>query len=309
MEMLNVNKLCKNYGDIKALKSVSFSISKGEIFGYIGPNGSGKTTTIKIICGLTVPNSENVEISGLDDFDNFDNANQKIGLVMENHGLYPGLTAFENLEFFDRLFGDGRSRRKARIEEALKIVDLYDRKDSLVRTYSKGMQRKLSMIRAMFTQPKILILDEPFDGIDVESRHNLIEILRDWVSKEEKCILMTSHNMADVEAICSNIAIIKNGEIIGIDTINNFRKNKEYNIIEIVLNKAPDNNKLLSIIRSISSIKEFNICENKLLIKTNDDITSSELASKILHEGFTFSEIRNVLESMEDIYLRMVGNQ
>ena len=307
--MISVKNLIKNYRNIQALKGVSFNINSGEVFGYIGPNGSGKTTTIRIVCGLVRPNSGSVEILGTDALRKFDKIGCKIGVVMENNGLYPNLTAVENLEFFDRLFADNKSQRHVRIEEALEMVELTDRKSYLIKTYSKGMQRRLSITRALLAQPKILILDEPFDGIDVESRHTLIKILKQWVQEPGRCIFMTSHNMADIESVCTSLAIIKEGEIIAYDTINNLGNKNGITNIEVIFTELPDEKAINDILKNIQSIVGYNIDGNTVFIKSKDFQIGSEVASRFLSSGFKFAEIKNKRESIEEFYLRIVKKQ
>jgi ABC-2 type transport system ATP-binding protein len=307
--MICVKNLIKNYRNIQALKGVSFNINSGEVFGYIGPNGSGKTTTIRAVCGLIRPNSGSIEILGTDALRKFGKIGHKIGVVMENSGLYPSLTAVENLEFFDRLFSDNKSKRCIRIEEALEMVELTDRKNCLIKTYSKGMQRRLSMARAILAQPKILMLDEPFDGIDVESRHTLIKILKQWVQKPERCIFMTSHNMADIESVCTSLAIIKKGEIIAHDTINNLGNRSGVINIEVIFIELPEERIINDILKNIQSIVSYSIDVNTVFIKSKDYQIGSELASRFLNLGLKFAEIKNKRESIEEFYLRMVGKQ
>lgn len=214
MEMIKVTEVYKKYININALNGVSFRVDGGEIIGYIGPNGSGKTTTIKILCDLIKPDSGKICILGQDISQGYDKIGRYINVVLENDGLYTSLTAYENLLFFGKLFGLKIDLLDSKINDIFEKIQLGERKNTFVKEFSKGMIRRLALGRALLIEPKILVLDEPFDGVDVESRRLLINILNKWVKQEERCILMTSHNMADVESLSSRIIVLKDGVIL-----------------------------------------------------------------------------------------------
>jgi ABC-2 type transport system ATP-binding protein len=195
--MLKVQKINKKYKKNKVLNDVSFQIAYGEIVGLLGSNGVGKTTLIKILCGLNRPNSGEIH---LDD-------GCKISVVFDFNGLYMNFNAVENL----RIFLNNKTQNK--IDEFLKSVGLWEYRDVKVSKYSKGMLRKLSIIRALLTEPNILILDEPFDGIDVENKKFWIEFLRKWVKHGERAVLISSHILSEIEQMCSRTLLMSEGTI------------------------------------------------------------------------------------------------
>ncbi|MCL6591514.1 MAG: ABC transporter ATP-binding protein [Firmicutes bacterium] len=310
MEIIRVNNLVKRYRKIEALKGIDFSVNSGEIFGYIGPNGSGKTTTIRILTGLCRPNGGSVYIQNIDVLHNYNQLSSLIGVVFEDNGLYLPITAWENLEFFARLVGLSSSERHSRINEVLKLVELEERAHSIVKTYSKGMLRRLAIARAILLQPDILFLDEPFDGVDIATRHVLINMLRKWIEEPNHCIFLTSHNMADIEALCSRLAIIHTGKIVAIDTINALRtKNITGQRIEIMLTELIESDRIREVLSKIPQINDFHLEGLKLVIKTHAHGINAEIALQLLNAGIKFEDIRTENESLEELYLRMVANR
>lgn len=234
--MLRLRGLVKNYGKVKALKGIDIYVKSGDIVGFLGPNGSGKTTTINIITGICRPDEGTVEILGINALHQYEKVGHHIAVVYENNGLYPMLTAEENLEYFARLRDLPVDLYRKSVEDALKVVGLLERKNDLTKTFSKGMLRRLAIARAMIFKPKILILDEPFDGIDISSRKSLIKLFKTWIRQQEHCIIMTSHSMADFEALCNKIIILKSGEILASEDILTLQK-EQSSLEEIYLNR------------------------------------------------------------------------
>lgn len=307
--MISVSGVSKTYGKIKALNNISFNVNSGEILGYLGPNGSGKTTTINIISGLILPDSGSVKILGNDVNYQYGNLKNHIGVVFEEHGLYPHLTAEENIEFFARIVGLAPSIRSQKVNETLALVELEDRKKSLVKTYSKGMLRRLSIARSIIQNPKILILDEPFDGIDIESRRAILNIFKKWIEEPEHCILMTSHNMADIESICNKIIILNSGNLILEDNIMSFRTSGSTVCYNVMLTKVITESSLRDILKDIPEIYNIEIDGSKAILKSNDSILSSRIANNLIKSDIAFAEIRISSESLEDAYLRLVNSK
>jgi ABC-2 type transport system ATP-binding protein len=184
-------------------------VETGDIFGYLGPNGAGKTTTIRIILGLFKADSGNLEVLGRDIEDS--ETRKKIGFVLDLDGLYDGMTARENLLFYARIYGV--DIEDERIDRLFKLVELKGRGDDMVHTYSTGMRQRLALARSMVHDPDILILDEPTSGVDPSGQIQIRKIMLDLARKEKKTIVLSSHNLDEVQRICNRIAIIDRGEI------------------------------------------------------------------------------------------------
>lgn len=215
---VQVRNLVKNFDRIEAVKDVSFSIGKGEIFGLLGPNGAGKSTTINMMCGYLKPTSGDTIIDGHSVGSDPMAVKRIIGVVPQEIALYNDLSSMENLEFFGEIYGLSRKERSTRAKDVLHFVGLYDRRKDPIKNFSGGMQRRINMAIALLHQPNFLLMDEPTVGVDPQSRENIfdtIEQLRD----SGTTILYTTHYMEEAERLCNHIAIMDDGHIIALGTL------------------------------------------------------------------------------------------
>ncbi len=213
MSAVIVSNLRKVFGPIVAVDGVSFEVQEGSIFGFLGPNGAGKTTTINILCTLLKPTSGEAFICGYNCLREPEEVRRCIGIVFQDMTLDKDLTAYENLLYHAMLYNVDRRKRRQRVDEALRFVGLYDRRDDLVKRFSGGMKRRLEVARAVVHQPKVLFLDEPTLGLDPQSRTNLWEFIRRLPEEQGVTVFMTTHYMEEAE-VCDRIAIIDRGRII-----------------------------------------------------------------------------------------------
>jgi ABC-2 type transport system ATP-binding protein len=207
--VISLENIDKSLGGRAILKDVTLSVMRGDIFGYLGPNGAGKTTTIRIILGLMKATAGNVSVLGQDVQD--DRTRRKIGFVLEADGLYDNMTARANLMYYARLYDVAQP--EAKINEALKTVGLADRAGDKVSSYSRGMRQRLALARAMAPGPELLVLDEPTAGVDPTGQIDMRELMLDLVHNKGKTILLSSHNLDEVQRICNRIALIHKGQI------------------------------------------------------------------------------------------------
>jgi ABC-2 type transport system ATP-binding protein len=212
IEIVQLSKLYKG-AEKPAIDQISFNVHENEIFGLLGPNGAGKTTTISILCGYLTPDSGRVTIDGLDLHKDKNRIKEIIGVVPQELALYPTLTAYENLRFFGHFYGLRGSNLKKRIMECLDIFGLEANAHKKISAFSGGMKRRVNLIAGMLHNPRVLFLDEPTVGIDVQSRNVIIDHLID-INKKGMTLIYTSHHMEEAEKICSCVAIIDNGCII-----------------------------------------------------------------------------------------------
>jgi ABC-2 type transport system ATP-binding protein len=215
--VIEVRDLVKNYGDLTAVKGISFEVEQGEIFGFLGPNGAGKTTTINILCTLLSPTSGSANLDGYNVAEERDRVRESIGLVFQDPSLDDRLTARENLEFHAYAYRVPKGERDQRISEVLEMVELEDREKDRVQTFSGGMKRRLEIARGLLHYPKVLFLDEPTIGLDPQTRNSIWEYIRDLKKRHDITIFLTTHYMDEAEN-CDRIAIIDYGEIIALDT-------------------------------------------------------------------------------------------
>jgi len=206
---IHIDNIRKTLGKREVLKGVSFDVESGDIFGYLGPNGAGKTTTIRILLGLLQVDSGELDILGQNI--GLASTRMRIGFALDPDGLYDMMTAVENLKFYVDIYRIPDT--DVRIEKVLKLVGLDDRADDRIGTYSKGMRQRLSLARAMVHDPEVLILDEPTAGVDPSGQIEIRKILLDIARREKKTVLLSSHNLDEVQRICNRIALIDRGEI------------------------------------------------------------------------------------------------
>jgi ABC-2 type transport system ATP-binding protein len=215
--VITVSGLTKRYGEVEAVRGIDFEVTRGETFGFLGPNGAGKTTTIKILCTLASATSGTARVAGHDAATERDSVRRNIGLVFQDTTLDTYLTAAQNLRFHAELYGVPKAAVEPRMRQVMDMVGLWDRKDSLVSTYSGGMQRRLEIARGLLHAPHVLFLDEPTVGLDPQTRSSIWAYINDLKRREDITIFLTTHYMDEAEN-CDRIAIIDHGQIVAIDT-------------------------------------------------------------------------------------------
>jgi ABC-2 type transport system ATP-binding protein len=211
---VEVNELVKVFGEVRALDGLSFRIRKGEIYGLIGPNGAGKTTALRITSTLLLPTSGNVKVFGHDVIDEASEVRRLITYLPEEAGAYKNLSGYEYLEFMTKFTAKNKEDVKETVEVAAKISGLEERLKDKVKTYSKGMKRRLLVARALMTKPKLSVLDEPTSGLDVLHSVHVRRIIKQYVEKQGVTVLLSSHNMLEVEHLCDRVALINKGKIV-----------------------------------------------------------------------------------------------
>jgi ABC-2 type transport system ATP-binding protein len=216
--IIEVKNLKKQFGDFVAVNDISFEVKAGEIFAFLGPNGAGKSTTIKMLTTLLHPTSGSIELNGSNPITNPNAVRHSFGIVFQDPSLDDELTAWENLEFHGVLYGLEKGLRRKRIEELMNFVELWDRKDSLVKEFSGGMKRRLEIARGLLHHPKVLFLDEPTLGLDPQTRNHMWTYLQELNKSEGITVFFTTHYMEEAEKIAQRIAIIDHGKIIATGT-------------------------------------------------------------------------------------------
>lgn len=289
----NLNKLI---GKKQILKDVSFEVEAGDILGFIGPNGAGKTTTIKLILGLQSISSGSVQINGYDIKKNFEKAIEKVGAIVENPDLYMYLSGYENLKLIANLY---KNVSKSRIDEVVKLVGLESRIKDKVSKYSLGMRQRLGIAQAILHKPNLLILDEPTNGLDPEGIKDMRELLINLATKEHMGILISSHNLAELENFCNKVCIIKNGEVVETNSISDVKKevSKGYFIFEI------DNVKeaIILIGEDVTTIDDKRI---KVAI-TKEQVP--DLVRKLVMQNIKIYSVVEETLTLEDAFLKKTG--
>lgn len=293
--LIEVKDLNKSFGKRKVLNDVSFTLREGEILGFIGPNGAGKTTTIKLMLGLQNIDSGSVLINGFDIKKDFVKAIEYVGAIIESPDLYMYLSGRKNLQLIAAMY---KNVDEERINEVVKIVGLEDRINDKVSKYSLGMRQRLGIAAALLNNPKILILDEPTNGLDPEGIKELKDLFKVLVNKNKIGILISSHNLAELESFCTDVCLIQNGSIVASTTMEEI-KNADRTCYTFKLNKTTGLGDVLSsddIILDKNNIKVY--IEEKEV---------PEFIKILVDKGIKIFEVKKSLLSLEDAFMSRIG--
>ncbi|NMB78989.1 MAG: ABC transporter ATP-binding protein [Methanomicrobiales archaeon] len=303
MNAVEATGLKKTFGTHTAVDNVSLTIPEGDIFGFLGPNGAGKTTTIRMLTGVLVPDSGTVRIFGTDVHDDPIAAKLKMGVIPENGTVYSDLTARQNILLTAKFFGMEQAVREKRADEILDQLRLADRKDELVRTFSKGMRQRISIACAIVPMPPLLILDEPTTGLDVYSRRLVLDTVRQ-MNREGSTILLTTHNLEEANALCSMVSIINSGRIVATGSPEKLKRTyTQSRYIEIAFEQ--DINPDLFHDPCITRAESWG---DKWRISTSDpDRAVKHLVSMAEQEHLTIVSITTPNPTLEDAFVKMTG--
>ena len=305
MEAIEVNKLSKYYGKVKAIDNISFSINKGEICGILGPNGSGKTTTIKSICNLIIPDSGDIKIFGKDN----KKATGHISALFEGtRNLYWRLTPRENLRYFAGIRGLGGRKIESDIDDLLDRFSLLDKKDTMVNNLSRGMQQKVAIAMTLLCDTEIILLDEPTLGLDVQSHIDIKNMLMEIASSMNKTILLSTHNMSLVQDICNDVVILNKGKIVAQDSVEALMDMFKSMTYEIVLAEiiSKEDEKYLSKLGY-----DFYFVNNgsKIEVDIFDFNEIYEIIGKLKEKGIYIKEIKQKDNNFERIFLNITNGE
>lgn len=299
MERKKVLECCdlyKKFGKKEILKGISLEVNEGDILGFIGPNGAGKTTTIKLILGLQSITSGSVKINGFDIQKDFTKAIQKVGTIVENPDLYMYMSGYENLKMISNLYS---GITKERIDEVIKFVGLENRIKDKVSKYSLGMRQRLGIAQAILHKPNLLVLDEPTNGLDPEGIKQIKDLIVKLAKEENMAVLISSHNLLELESFCTKVTIIKNGEIVETSTIEEAKKVNKDSIYHLVVDKTTE---------------VLNILENKLEKLDDENIQVyakkeeiPEIIEKLVTSGVKIYSVYPEEMSLEDAFLKKTG--
>jgi len=305
LDIIKTTSLTKKFGSLKAVDNISFNVHKGEIFGFLGPNGAGKTTTIKMLITLLNPTDGTANIAGYDIKKQRDDVRQNIGVVFQEPALDTELTGEENLEYHARMYGLSRDKRKKRINDVLKLVNLEDKKDVLVKNYSGGMKRRLEIARGLMHYPTVLFLDEPTLGLDAQTRRAIWEYIKKMNEEENTTIFLTTHYMDEAEQLCDRIGIIDYGKILVIDTISKLKKSVGKDVITV---SCTNKNKLFEILKKEKWIEKIKKHDNFLTFGVEKgDEKIPKIIDIALKRGINIKSISVRKPTLDDVFLSYTG--
>jgi len=286
---------------------VSFEVQPGTIFGFLGPNGSGKTTTIRLLLGLLEPTEGSSNVMGFDPLSEGQKVRENCGALLEHTGLYERLTALENLDFYGRVWHLSSEERKNRIKELLEKVDLYNRRDEIVKGWSRGMKQKLAVSRVMLHRPKVIFLDEPTAGLDPVASSAFRDDLLNLVQHSGVTVFLTTHNLTEAEKLCQQVGVIKNGKLIMVGSPDELKLLKRSAVTEIVGSGFTDG--LITSINQLRGIESVVLQDHHLRITFTEGADSSFLVPFLVQQGVLIEEVRKGKASLEDVFLTMMEEE
>jgi ABC-2 type transport system ATP-binding protein len=305
---IEVSNLTKYYGKLLAVDKISFEVKNKELFGLLGPNGAGKTTAIRMICGMLRPSSGKVVVAGFDVSQKPEEVKRRIGLVPDISNLFGELSARVNLEFMGKLYGLDKKTRRERIDQVLELFQLKDRQNDLVKYYSKGMHRRLTIAAALIHQPEIIIMDEPTSGLDAQTARLVREIINN-LNKEGRTVLITTHQIEEADRLCQRVGIIDRGQLVALNTPEELKNRTEgTRTLEIKILNGTDQQQWLSIIHEAEGVDNIFLAEGKIRILSKDlPQLIPTVVNLIDKRGGKIESISVVQPSLEDAFISLTG--
>jgi ABC-2 type transport system ATP-binding protein len=303
--MIRIEGLSKAFGSVTAVYGLNLEIKDGEIFGLLGPNGAGKTTTMRMLSCLIKPTGGKAWIDGREvgTGDETVEIRNEIGFLPEFHGLYENLSIYRNLDFYAQLYDVPQGSREQKIEEGLRLVGLWERRDQSVGAMSKGMKQKIAIVRALVHDPKYLFLDEPTASLDPEAS----KVVRDFIAelrKEGRTILINTHNLAEAERLCDRVGILKT-RILAVDTPRNLERVHFKRRVEIRAQGVTGD--VLNGLKELPFVKQVNVEGKRILIDIeNPEDNNPRIAEFLVKSGAKLQFMSEVKHSLEDVYLKLI---
>lgn len=297
MEVLQVENIHKKIGKREIIKDVSFSVKEGEIFGFLGPNGAGKTTTIRMMVGLIAPTKGRIKIMGHDIQKERIKALKNVGCIVENPDMYNDLTGMQNLKYYADLYGD---ITKERINEVAELVGLKDRINDKVKKYSLGMKQRLGLGQAILSNPKLLILDEPTNGLDPIGMHEFREIVKDIAKKNNSAVFISSHILSEIEQMCDHFAIINKGSIKTIQAVSEESSNIER--LKISTNEIK---KIQDVFSKLNFVRNINVEQNSIVVEISPK-NFSQIIKEIGKNDVNIDDICKVESNLENKFMKIL---
>jgi ABC-2 type transport system ATP-binding protein len=307
--IIEARGLVKRYGDLEAVKGLSFAIRQGEIFGFLGPNGAGKTTTISMLSCLLEPSEGTAIVAGHDVVKASSEVKRRIGLVPQELALYPTLSARDNLDYFGRIYGLRGKALRQRVDEVLEMVGLTERAAAAVKTYSGGMKRRLNIAAGLLHRPEVLFLDEPTVGVDPQSRNAIFEHV-EQLKDEGMTVLYTTHYMEEAERLCDRVAIIDEGRIVALDTHRKLISDLGGGIVHLGVANGKMDERLFGQIQSLPEVKSAARFDGKVEVETVHAQVALVHLLELFSRTNTHITALQVLEpNLETVFLHLTGKQ
>ncbi|MCK6540398.1 MAG: ABC transporter ATP-binding protein [Anaerolineales bacterium] len=307
MNAIQTHQLTRSFGNLKAVDRLTLEIPRGTVFGFLGPNGSGKTTTIRLLLGLLDADDGSAQVLGFDTRKQPDEVRVRCGALLEHHGLYERLSAAENLDYYGRIWRMSKADREKRIRELLEPLDLYERRGEPIGRWSRGMKQKLAVARALMHRPELIFLDEPTAGLDPVASSALREDLASLVAQEGMTIFLTTHNLAEAEKLCNQVGVINHGNLLAVGSPSELRS--KTSAPRLYVTGQGITSQILEDVKSNALVKRVQQQNGKLVMDLNDLSRSHEIVTKLVGAGVQIDEVWKEKADLEDVFLQLVEEE
>jgi len=304
---IRTENLTRDFGTVRAVDRLALEVPKGMIFGFLGPNGAGKTTTIRLLLGLLEPSQGRAQVLGFDTQQQADEIRARTGALLEHPGLYERLSGEDNLEFYGRIWHLIRPERQARIQELLTHLGLWERRKETVGTWSRGMQQKLAIARALLHRPSLIFLDEPTAGLDPIAAAALREDLATLAAREGVTVFLTTHNLAEAEKLCQRVGVLRRGQLLAVGSPDELRVKQGAPRVEIFGRGFSEN--VLALLRVRSEVAGVEQQDNRLLIELRGAVDTAPLVSLVVGAGAQVEEVRRGNANLEEVFLILMEEE
>ncbi|NIM92253.1 MAG: ATP-binding cassette domain-containing protein [Anaerolineales bacterium] len=304
---IRTENLTRDFETVRALDGLSLEVPAGEIFGFLGPNGAGKTTTINVLLGLLEPTEGRAEVLGFDTSLDSVEIRSRTGALLEHSGVYEHLSAEDNLQFYGRVWQMPEAERNERIKELLTQMELWDRREERSGTLSKGMKQKLALARVLLHRPELVLLDEPTAGLDVVAATAIREDLESLVKQEGVTVFLTTHNMAEAEKLCNQVAVIREGKLIAVGHPDELRARAGGPRVEIVGSGFSE--EVIALLQAQPEVTAADVQNSHLVIDLNREADAAPLIKIAVGAGVMVEEVRRGAASLEDVFLTLMEEE
>ncbi len=305
--VIHLDHLSRSFGTVKAPDDLSLEVPAGIVFGFLGPNGAGKTTTIHLLLGLLEPTQGQARVLGFDTRSQAEEIRARSGALLEFAGLYERMSAEDNLDLYGRIYRMPAPARQARIKELLTHLDLWDRRRDLVGTWSRGMKQKLAVARALLHRPPLIFLDEPTAGFDPMAAAALRHDLASLVVRDQVTVFLTTHNLAEAEKLCAQVAVIRQGKLLAVGTPDALRARTGGQEAEIVGRGFTE--QMLVMVRSRPEVAQAELQRDHVLIELHGESDIGPLVRVLVDAGADVEEVRRGKASLEEVFLTLMEEE
>ena len=299
-----IENLTREFGPVRAVDGLSLEVPVGIIFGFLGPNGAGKTTTIRLLLGLLEPTAGQAQVLGYDTRTQAEEVRTRTGALLEHSGLYEQLSAEDNLEFYGRVWRMPKDERQARIKELLTHMGLWERRQEPAGNWSRGMKQKLALARALFHRPRLVLLDEPTAGIDVAAAVTVREDLEALAAREGVTVFLTTHNMAEAEKLCDQVAVIRQGSLVALGHPDELRARSGSPRVDVFGHGF--HAEALALLRARPEVAAAEVQNGHLAIDLRTRAEAAPLVNLLVNAGVQVEEVRRGQASLEEVFLTLM---